>query len=218
MTTQPSRKPWHEVVQLRDDVRSGELSLAVFAADLYDVVMQKGQRPVYEQPAEFFALTYPTYNLRELVKDVVLRLAGQSDKAYRKLSVNYGGGKTHTLIALRHLVHDPDTLPDVPAVQEFEAHIGFKASEGPDRGAVLRQDRPGKRCRDARAGRRGPNAQTPVEHSGLSTGRVGRSAGSFTPTARTPSERPRRRNRWWWNFCQSRKRTVSLRWCCSMKC
>ena len=34
--------PWHEVVQLRDDLKSGELSLAVFAADLYDVVMQKG--------------------------------------------------------------------------------------------------------------------------------------------------------------------------------
>ena len=90
----PSLKPWHEVVQLRDDLKSGELSLAVFAADLYDVVMQKGQRPVYEDPAEFFALTYPTYNLRELVKDVCLRLAGKTDKAYRKLSVNYGGGKT----------------------------------------------------------------------------------------------------------------------------
>ena len=128
MTTQPSRKPWHEVVQLRDDLRSGELSLAVFAADLYDVVMQKGQRPVYERPDEFFALTYPTYSLRELVKDVARRLAGQeSDKAYRKLSVNYGGGKTHTLITLRHLVHDPDALPGLPAVQEFEAHIGFKA-------------------------------------------------------------------------------------------
>ena len=126
MTTQPSRKPWHEVVQLRDDLKSGELSLAVFAADLYDVVMQKGQRPVYEQPGAFFALTYPTYNLRELVKDVALRLAGRSDKAYRNLSVNYGGGKTHTLIALRHLVHDPDGLPDLPAVQEFEAHVGFK--------------------------------------------------------------------------------------------
>ena len=126
MTTQPSRKPWHEVVRLRDDVRSGELSLAVFAADLYDVMMQKRQRPVYEHPGAFFALTYPTYNLRELVKGVALRLAGQSDKAYRKLSVNYGGGKTHTLITLRHLTHDPDALPDVPAVQEFEAHIGFK--------------------------------------------------------------------------------------------
>ena len=122
-----SWKPWHKVVQLRDDLKTGELSLAVFAADLYDVVMQKGRRPVYEDPAEFFALTYPTYNLRELVKDVVLRLAGKSDKAYRKLSVNYGGGKTHTLITLRHLVHDPSGLPGLPAVQEFEAHIGFKA-------------------------------------------------------------------------------------------
>ena len=127
MTTQPSRKPWHEVVQLRDDLKTGELSLAVFAADLHDVMMQKGRRPVYEDPAEFFALTYPTYNLRELVKDVCVRLAGKSDKACRKLSVNYGGGKTHTLITLRHLVHDPAALPDLPAVQDFEAHIGSRA-------------------------------------------------------------------------------------------
>ena len=41
--------PWHEVVQLRGDLKSGELSLAVFAADLYDVVMQKGHRPVYAE-------------------------------------------------------------------------------------------------------------------------------------------------------------------------
>ena len=121
-----SLKPWHEVLELRDDLKTGELSLAVFAADLYDVVMQKGQRPVYEDPAEFFALTYPTYKLRELVKDVCLRLAGKSDKAYRKLSVNYGGGKTHTLITLRHLAHDPDSLPLLPSIQEFEAHVGFK--------------------------------------------------------------------------------------------
>ena len=126
MTQRASSKPWHEVVKLREDVKTGELSLAVFAADLYDVVMQKGQRPVYEDPAQFFALTYPTYNLRELVKDVVLRLDGRSDKAYRKLSVNYGGGKTHTLISLLHLVNDPDALAGLPTVQEFEAHIGSR--------------------------------------------------------------------------------------------
>ena len=113
-------------MQLRDDLKTGQLSLSIFAADLYDVVMQKGQRPVYEKPSEFFALTYPTYNLRELVRDVCLRLDGKSDKAYRKLSVNYGGGKTHTLITLRHLAHDPDGLPDLPAVREFEAHIDFR--------------------------------------------------------------------------------------------
>ena len=117
--------PWHEVVSLRDDLKSGELSLAVFAADLYDVLLQKGQRKVYEDPAEFFALTYPTLNLRELARDVAMRLAGRSDKAYRKLSVTYGGGKTHTLITLRHLVHDPSALPNLPAVRDFKAHIDF---------------------------------------------------------------------------------------------
>lgn len=126
MAQRPAQNPWHEVVKLREDVRSGELSLAVFAADLYDVVMQKGQRPVYEDPTQFFALTYPTYNLRQLVKDVALRLDGRSDKAYRKLSVNYGGGKTHTLIALRHLVHNPDAIATLPTVQQFQAHVGSK--------------------------------------------------------------------------------------------
>src|SRR5262249_12471815 len=62
-------KPWHKVVQLRPDLRSGELSLAVFAAHLYDVVMGRA-RKVYADPKEFFALTYPTFNLRELAKDV----------------------------------------------------------------------------------------------------------------------------------------------------
>ncbi len=117
-------KPWHEVVKLRDDLRSGELPLHMFAADLYEVVMQRGKRPVYEKPENFFALTFPTYNLRQLVRDVILRLAGKNDKAVRQLELTYGGGKTHTLITLRHLVHDPDKLPKLPAVEEFVQAIG----------------------------------------------------------------------------------------------
>ena len=53
-------KAWHEVVQLREDLRSGDLPMHMFAADLYEVAMQSGKRPVYEDPKEFFALTYPT--------------------------------------------------------------------------------------------------------------------------------------------------------------
>lgn len=119
-----SWKPWHEVVKLRDDLKSGELPLHLFAADLYEVMMQNGKRPIYENPAEFFALTFPTHNLRNLVREVVLRLAGKNDKAVRQLELTYGGGKTHTLIAMRHLVHDPDHLPDLPAVSEFTETIG----------------------------------------------------------------------------------------------
>lgn len=117
-------RPWHEVVRLKDELRSGELSLAEFAADLHEVTLQRGQRPVYEEPEKFFALTYPTYALRELVKDVAARLAGQSDKAVRQLELTYGGGKTHTLITLYHLFGTPDALPDAAAVREFREHAG----------------------------------------------------------------------------------------------
>ena len=114
--------PWHQIVRLKPELRSGELSLAEFAADLHEVVTEAGKRPIYEDPEKFFALTYPTHALRELVKDVAGRLAGQNTKAVRQLEMTYGGGKTHTLITLHHLFHDPDGLPDVTAVREFREH------------------------------------------------------------------------------------------------
>jgi hypothetical protein len=116
--------PWHKVVTLRDDLKTGELSLTMFAADLYEVMMQRGKQPVYENPESFFGLTFPTHNLRQLVRDVGLRLAGRNDKAVRQLELTYGGGKTHTLIALYHLHLLPDRLPDLPAVNEFIQSIG----------------------------------------------------------------------------------------------
>lgn len=122
--TSSKLKSWHELVHLKDELRSGELTLAEFAADLHEVMLARGKRPIYEDPEQFFALTYPTLALRELVKDVAARLAGQSDKAVRQLELTYGGGKTHTLIALYHLFRNPDALPDMPAVREFREHVG----------------------------------------------------------------------------------------------
>ena len=121
-TTRP--KPWHRVFRLKDELRSGELTLAEFAADLHEVTLGEGRRPIYEDPARFFALTFPTPALRELVKDVAERLAGRSTKAVRQLELTYGGGKTHTLITLYHLFRDPAALSGVKAVQEFRQHVG----------------------------------------------------------------------------------------------
>lgn len=118
-------KPWHQVVQLRDDITNQELSQKQFAADLYDVVM--GRNPgVYHDAKEFFALTYPTVKLRDLARDVTHRLAGKSEKAVRQLHMTFGGGKTHSLITLVHLVRDPANLPDIPAVQQFKAHCALE--------------------------------------------------------------------------------------------
>ena len=83
--------PWHQVITLRPDIKSGELSQKEFAADLYDVMM--GRNPsVYHDPKQFFALTYATTKLRELARDVAFRLAGKSEKAVRQLQLTYGGG------------------------------------------------------------------------------------------------------------------------------
>ena len=124
MTKSKRLKPWHQVVRLKEELRSGELALAEFAADLHEVTLAQGRRPIYEDPEQFFTLTYPTHALRELVKDVAGRLVGHSDKAVRQLELTYGGGKTHTLITLYHLFRDPAALPDLPAVREFREHVG----------------------------------------------------------------------------------------------
>ena len=138
-------------------------------------------------PAEFFALTYPTYNLRELARDVVLRLAGKNDKAVRQLELTYGGGKTHALITLYHLANDPAALPDLPAVQEFVNHIGIRPPQA--RVAVLSFDK-----LDVEKGMevRGPDgdealAQTAVERPGLPArrGRRPASAARRRPGCRT---------------------------------
>ena len=118
-------KPWHDVVTVRSELKTGELTLSTFAADLYDVVMGKA-RPVYQNPYDFFSFTYPTYNLRELAKDVMLRLAGKNEKAVRQLELTYGGGKTHTLITLYHLAKLPENVRELPTVQEFTQHIGIE--------------------------------------------------------------------------------------------
>jgi hypothetical protein len=120
-------KPWNKVVRLRDEVRTGQLSLQEFAADLFDVVNPSGKRPLYEDPASFFSLTYATSSLRDIVAATAERLRGNSAKAIRQLELTYGGGKTHTMVTLTHLFRNPDALPAVPSVKEFESAMGGKA-------------------------------------------------------------------------------------------
>ena len=114
---------WHEHCVLRDDVRQGTLTLAEFAADLYGV--RTGDAPnVYRLPDLFFDRTYPTYNLKTLVRDVFQRLSGHGGKPVIRVQVAYGGGKTHALIALLHLAERGDELTTHPTVQEFMGFSG----------------------------------------------------------------------------------------------
>ena len=116
-------KPWHEVVKLRDDLLSGDLSLNLFAADLYEVMMQNGKRPIYEKPEEFFAMTYPpTVSVISSAR-WCCGWPGKM-KGVRQLELTLWRRQDPTLITMRHLVHDPANLPDLPAVGEFIDTIG----------------------------------------------------------------------------------------------
>ena len=117
---------WHEYCVLRDDVRQGTLTLAEFAADLY-AVRTGDARNVYQLPNLFFDRTYPTYNLKTLVRDVLHRLSGRGGKPVIRVQVAYGGGKTHALIALLHLAERGDELKTHPTVREFMGFSGVDA-------------------------------------------------------------------------------------------
>ena len=123
---------WHEHCVLRDDVRQDTLTLAEFAADLYRV--RTGDAPnVYRLPDLFFDRTYPTHRLKILVRDVFQRLSGRGGKPVIDLQVTYGGGKTHTLIALLHLAERGHELQNHRTVQEFKA---FSGVDSPPRARV----------------------------------------------------------------------------------
>lgn len=94
----------------RPEVLQGDLEDAIFAADFGHVV--EGNAPkVYQDPAEFFRNTHPAEPLRKVVTTVFDRLASPDEAgAVARLSTGFGGGKSHTEIALWHLaknVADP---------------------------------------------------------------------------------------------------------------
>ena len=89
--------------QPRPEVLQGELDDAIFAADFGDVIADRGPA-VYRDPVTFFRNTHPAARLRKLVELVFARLADPNEAgAIIRLSTGFGGGKTHSLIALYHL-------------------------------------------------------------------------------------------------------------------
>ena len=97
-----SLKPWREVVTPHKDVASGRYQQAEFAADLWQVHLGEGTDE-YRKPAEFFRRTFLTESLKQLLTGAVKRLAGQGSDPVVQLQTNFGGGKTHSMLALYHL-------------------------------------------------------------------------------------------------------------------
>lgn len=95
-------KPWREVVTPHRDVASGRYQQAEFAADLWQVHLGEGTDECRD-PAEFYRRTFLTESLTKLLSGAVQRLTGKGADPVIQLQTNFGGGKTHSMLALYHL-------------------------------------------------------------------------------------------------------------------
>lgn len=118
MTATPSLayalRPWTDVVRPHADVASGDLAMGTYAANLAKVAMTHEAEPVYADAEAFFAATYFTPTMVGLLRDVFRALAGQGGDRVVQLKTPFGGGKTHSLLALFHLARSRDAAARVP--------------------------------------------------------------------------------------------------------
>ncbi|MFO0195318.1 MAG: Swt1 family HEPN domain-containing protein [Pseudanabaena sp.] len=114
---QQGLKPWREIVTPHPDIASGRYQQAEFAADLWQVYLDEGSDE-YRLPTEFFRRTYITAGLKQLLANALNRLAGNGGDPVIELQTNFGGGKTHAMLALYHLCLGVSTkdLPGIEAV------------------------------------------------------------------------------------------------------
>ncbi len=117
-------KPWREVVTPHPDVASGGYQQAEFAADLWQVHLGEGS-PEYRDPVEFFRRTYLTESLRRLLVGAVKRIYGKGGDPVVQLQTNFGGGKTHSMLALYHLFSGV-SAKTLPGIEEVLVEAGAK--------------------------------------------------------------------------------------------
>jgi predicted AAA+ superfamily ATPase len=119
-------KPWREVIQPHDDVARGKFALAEFAADLYQVALGDGATTAdeYGDPTAFFNRTFLTGGLRDLLRQAVERLTGPGGVPIVDLQTSFGGGKTHSMIALYHLFSGTPLDDLSQEVQDLVREVG----------------------------------------------------------------------------------------------
>lgn len=110
-------RPWRDIIAPHPDVASGKYQQAEFAADLWQVSLGEASGE-YQNPTEFFRRTYLTDGLSELLSRGIKRLSGTGGDPVVELQTNFGGGKTHSMLALYHLFSGTPTK-ELPGIEEL---------------------------------------------------------------------------------------------------
>ena len=121
--------PWYKVARPRPEVREGRS----FHPDEFAIALEQvvaGSAPAdYRDPVQFFARNWFTRALRQHTGMVLRRLAGRTDNTAPVLTLitQFGGGKTHSLTALYHLVTNAQRAAEFPGVPNVLSEAGLRA-------------------------------------------------------------------------------------------
>ncbi len=132
---QTGLKPWREVVTPHRDVASGKYQQAEFAADLWQVYLNEAASE-YQHPTEFFRRTFITEGLQKLLSNGVCRIGGQGGDPVVELQTNFGGGKTHSMLALYHLFSGT-SASELPGTEQVLKDAGCEVAQNVSRAIVV---------------------------------------------------------------------------------
>lgn len=117
-------KPWREIAVPHPDVLEGTFLQSEFAADITAVHTGKAT-PEYQDASAFFQRTFITEGMRLLLISVAQRLNGKGGDPVIQLQTAFGGGKTHTMLAVYHLATRQCPLKDLPGIPDLLDHAGM---------------------------------------------------------------------------------------------
>jgi predicted AAA+ superfamily ATPase len=117
-------KAWREIAVPHQDVLKGTFQESEFAADISQVHQGKASEE-YQNPAQFFARTYITEGMALLLDSVVKRLSGQGGDPVVQLQTAFGGGKTHTMLAVYHIAKGEKPINELSGVSVIVDKAGI---------------------------------------------------------------------------------------------
>ncbi len=117
---------WRDVIEPHPDVAQGLYKNAEFAADLAQVARGEGAYE-YRDPVEFFARTYVTEGMTGLLVQALKRVTGKDGEPVIQLKTAFGGGKTHSMLALYHMMRGRVSIEKIPNVKPVLAAAGLSA-------------------------------------------------------------------------------------------
>ena len=118
-----SLKPWREIAVPHEDVLKGTFQQAEFAADL-SRVHDGDATPEYQNASLFYQRTFITEGMRLLLDSVVKRLSGRGGDPVIQLQTAFGGGKTHTMLAVYHLAKGEFPASELHGIPSILDHAG----------------------------------------------------------------------------------------------